>query len=411
LAALHPPGTASSTEVPGDATLKLLLVEDDDGDAFLFEELLLDGDLAVGVTRAKTVAAAETALPADVSCVVLDLGLPDADGLAALHRLQAAAPDVPMLVLTGLSDTARGLEAVAAGAQDYLVKGRVDGELLARSIRYAVERRRAEVVQSELHAAHLTAEESARLERGLLPRPIVSDDRLTVATGYRPGRARSLLGGDFFDVVEVADGTLHAVIGDVCGHDPDAAALGVCLRIAWRTLVLGGRAPQDLLQTLTEVLIHERLGDDVFATACMISVAPDRRSATVRVAGHPVPILLAEGVAGELPVGPVRPPLGAGLSAAASSAGVTVALPERWELLLFTDGLIEGRVGAGDERLGAARLVSLVAERAARADTGPAADEDGATLIGRLIATAEELNGGALADDVAVLLLGLGADG
>ena len=131
----------------------------------------------VEVVRARTVAGAEDALPADIACVVLDLGLPDADGLAALHRLRAAAPGVPMLVLTGLSDTARGLEAVAAGAQDYLVKGRVDGELLARSIRYAVERQRAEVVQAQLRAANLTAEENARLERGLLPRPLVSRSR------------------------------------------------------------------------------------------------------------------------------------------------------------------------------------------------------------------------------------------
>src|SRR4051794_22910566 len=134
--------------------MQLLLVEDDDGDAFLFQELLLDADLDVRVMRAKTVGAAEDLLPGAISCVVLDLGLPDADGLAALHRLRAAAPGVPMLVLTGMSDTARGLEAVAAGAQDYLVKGRVDGELLARSIRYAVERQRAESVQAELRSAH-----------------------------------------------------------------------------------------------------------------------------------------------------------------------------------------------------------------------------------------------------------------
>ena len=166
--------------------LRVLLVEDDDGDAFLFEELLRDADLEVEVVRARTVAGAERRLPADIACVVLDLGLPDADGLVALHRLRAAAPGVPMLVLTGLSDTARGLEAVAAGAQDYLVKGRVDGELLARSIRYAVERQRAEVVQAQLRAANLTAEENARLERGLLPRAAGERSRRwpsTAATG------------------------------------------------------------------------------------------------------------------------------------------------------------------------------------------------------------------------------------
>jgi serine phosphatase RsbU (regulator of sigma subunit) len=380
------------------ATLRVLLVEDDDGDAFLFEELLsMSADLDVVVLRARTVAAAEAQLPGDVACVVLDLGLPDADGLAALHRLRAAAPATPMLVLTGLSDTARGLEAVAAGAQDYLVKGRVDGELLARSIRYAVERQRAESVQAQLTAASLAAEENARLERGLLPRPLVADARISVATGYRPGRERALLGGDFYDVVEAHDGTLHIVVGDVCGHDPDAAALGVCLRIAWRTLVLGGHPADALLQTLEEVLVHERVADEIFATACMVSIAPDRASAAVRVAGHPLPILSAVGggAAAELPGPQARPPLGIG--AGIGWEPVRVDLPPAWRLILYTDGLIEGRTGAGPERLGTRRLVDLVAEGGGT--------ESGRALIDRLIGTAERLNGGDLTDDVAVLVV------
>jgi serine phosphatase RsbU (regulator of sigma subunit) len=378
------------------ATLRVLLVEDDDGDAFLFEELLSMSDLDVAVARERTVASAVARLPGDVACVVLDLGLPDADGLAALHRLREAAPAVPMLVLTGLSDTARGLEAVAAGAQDYLVKGRVDGELLARSIRYAVERQRAESVQAQLTAASLAAEENARLERGLLPRPLVSDPRVSVATGYRPGRERALLGGDFYDVVEAADGTLHMVVGDVCGHDPDAAALGVCLRIAWRTLVLGGRDGDALLSTLEEVLVHERVAEEIFATACMVSVAPDRRGAIVRVAGHPLPILVGADGARELPGPGRRPPLG--IAAGLGWEPVAVALPADWRLVLYTDGLIEGRTGAGPERLGVRRLVELV--DAAPSDAGV---ESGRALIDRLIGTAERLNGGDLTDDVAVL--------
>jgi len=113
---MHVPAGSGPTDLLTATTLRVLLVEDDDGDAFLFEELLRDADLVVEVARERTVASAERLLPADVACVVLDLGLPDADGLAALHRLRDVAPNVPMLVLTGLSDTARGLEAVAAGA-------------------------------------------------------------------------------------------------------------------------------------------------------------------------------------------------------------------------------------------------------------------------------------------------------
>jgi serine phosphatase RsbU (regulator of sigma subunit) len=380
--------------------LNVLLVEDDDADALLFEELLERARLEATVRRARTLAEAEDGLARrDASCVVLDLGLPDAEGLSGLRRLCDAAPDVPVLVLTGGVDGTQGLEALAAGAQDYLIKGRVEPELLGRSIRYAVERRRSELVQAQLRAVQLTATESARLERGLLPRPLVSDRRVTIATGYRPGRARTLLGGDFYDAVECDDGTLHAVVGDVCGHDPDAAALGVCLRIAWRALVLGGRADDELLTTLEQVLVHERVSEEVFATVCMITIGADRRSACVRVAGHPPPILLTDEGADELPTAVSRPPLGVGLTDAWPS--LPVELPPAWRLLLYTDGLIEGRVNGGDERLGTHRLVALAAEHDA------AAGGAGAAVIDGLIGAARELNGGDLTDDVAALLISL----
>jgi serine phosphatase RsbU (regulator of sigma subunit) len=156
---------------------------------------------------------------------------------------------------------------------------------------------------------------------------------------------------------------------------------------------------------MDEVLVHERLVDDVFATACMVTVAPDRRAAVLRVAGHPLPVLLAGGTATELPGPSSRPLLGIG-ARATGWAGMALELPDRWELLLYTDGLIEGRTGVNGARLGSERLVDLVRERA---DTR--ASESGQALIERLIATARELNGEELTDDVAVLLLTVGADG
>ena len=124
---------------------------------------------------------------------------PDASGLVALRRLREAAPHLAHLVLTGDRDEQRGIEAVAAGAQDYLVKGSIDGEGLRRAIRYAVERRQADSVRQQLRAAEILAEEDTRLERGLLPAPMLNDPALLVGTGYRPGRQRTLLGGDFYD--------------------------------------------------------------------------------------------------------------------------------------------------------------------------------------------------------------------
>src|SRR3989440_12479891 len=90
-----------------------------------------------------------------VDCVLLDLGLPDASGLDGLRQLLRAGTGVAVCVLTGLADEHLGMAAVAEGAQDYLVKGRGDGILLSRAIRYAVERRRADDNVRRLRRAEL----------------------------------------------------------------------------------------------------------------------------------------------------------------------------------------------------------------------------------------------------------------
>ena len=147
----------------------MLLVEDDPGDAFLVSELLREEAAPVDVHRAQSLTEGLDRLRSEpFDCVLLDLGLPDASGLAALETLQGAAPHVAHLVLTGDRDHQRGIEAVAAGAQDYLVKGSVDGDGLRRAILYAVERRQADSVRERLRAAEILAEEATRLERGLL---------------------------------------------------------------------------------------------------------------------------------------------------------------------------------------------------------------------------------------------------
>ena len=212
-------------------------------------------------------------------------------------------------MLTGQASEHLGEQAVRAGAQDYLVKGEVAGHMLHRVIRYAVERRRAEEAQRELRIAQVLAQENARLERGLLPSPLLADPRLSVSARCHAGGQQHLLGGDFYDVVEAADGWVHALIGDVCGRGPAEAALGVCLRVAWRALVLAGRSADEILATLNQLLEHERQDDTMFATLCMVSVAPDRSSGWVRMAGHLPPLLLTGGGVLELQT-PTAPPLG-----------------------------------------------------------------------------------------------------
>jgi len=125
--------------------IRVLLVEDNPGDARLFSELVRDTGAGqwkmVHVDRLS--AALDRLGRESFDVMLLDLSLPDADGLDTLIRAHAEAPKIPIVVLTGHDDEALAVRAVRAGAQDYLVKGRMDGDLLVRSIRYASERGRA----------------------------------------------------------------------------------------------------------------------------------------------------------------------------------------------------------------------------------------------------------------------------
>lgn len=398
------PRHGSASDAPAPVPIRLLVVEDDAGDARLIEELLDAAGQPFELRWAKGLeqAARQLSAPGDaIACVLIDLAVPDARGLAGLRTLLRRAPHTAVLVLTGAADAHLGAAAVAAGAQDFLVKHETDGPLLARAIRYAVERKRADESQRRLVEAELRGQENARLQRHLLPTPLLDGSGLAFHRRYRPGRRRSLLGGDFYDAVRTQDGTVHVVIGDVCGHGPDEAALGVALRIAWRTLVFAGLTGEALLATLQRVLEHERRSEEIFATLCMLSVSADGEHADLHLAGHPAPVLLRPGAAPELlPADEPGPALGLlpADSGLADWAAVRVRLGAEWGLLLYTDGLIEGRVGAGSRRLGQEGLVGLVADHRA---CGVAHQQ----LIDSAIAEVEELNGGALTDDVAVLLV------
>jgi diguanylate cyclase (GGDEF)-like protein len=125
--------------------VRVLLVEDNPGDRRLVQEMLREVGSDSVLTSCDRVSAALDPLQRGLAdLVLLDLSLPDAHGLEGLRRLRAAAPEVPVVVLSGNSSDELALEAVQAGAQDYLIKGNVDGSTLTRAMRYAVERQRAE---------------------------------------------------------------------------------------------------------------------------------------------------------------------------------------------------------------------------------------------------------------------------
>ncbi|MFF1414463.1 PP2C family protein-serine/threonine phosphatase [Streptomyces sp. NPDC058289] len=375
---------------------RILLIEDDEDDALLVEELLHDTELRFELTTSTSLADAHAALTArTVDCILLDLHLPDVSGTDAVTTVRAMAPHTAVIVLTGLSEKQAGSEAMAAGAQDYLVKGKVEADLLRRTVRYAVYRSHTERASAEAQSARLRAEENARLERGLLPRPLLDTSAIVVTTRYLPGAEQALLGGDFLDVVEGDGGLLHAVVGDVSGHGPDAAALGVCLRIAWRSLVLAGHRGTDLLHLMERLLVAERGAQPLFATCTLLTLDQKAATATLHLAGHHEPLLTTAEGTREVPA---EHGIALGIMPGHRDWPATlIPLPESGALTLYTDGLTEGHNGDADGRLGIEGLLPLI-------NTTPSADP--AAHLDSLIRQTRALNAGRHTDDLAVLRLG-----
>jgi GAF domain-containing protein/DNA-binding response OmpR family regulator len=177
---------------PSDRPIKILLIEDNPTDVRLLRRMLTEAkgftfDLELA-DRLST--GLERLASDDVDLILLDLLLPDSHGLDTFAQTLARAPQIPVVVLTGLDDEELALEAVRAGAQDYLIKGEVDGNLLARSIHYAIERKQAEVRQ----ARYLQMEQVLRQVSSLFVDPqdldqAISDTLRETGTALRASRA------------------------------------------------------------------------------------------------------------------------------------------------------------------------------------------------------------------------------
>lgn len=180
--------------------IKLLLIEDNPGDAGLIRELLADVrnnpfDLVLA-DRLST--GLECLTDGGVTLVLLDLSLPDSRGLGTFTKMYTRVPQVPIIVLTGLDDEQLAVQAMQAGAQDYLVKGQMDGNLLVRAVRYAIERHR---MLAELRSLSLIDELTGLYNRrGFIT---LAQQQLNIAD--RTGRGLLLLFADLDDMKWIND--------------------------------------------------------------------------------------------------------------------------------------------------------------------------------------------------------------
>lgn len=155
--------------------IRVLLIEDNPDDARLAKEALVEGNLTFNLSHSERLSDAVDLLEKQrFNVVLLDLGLPDSQGLATLLRLHRQHPHLPIVVMTATDIEKLGLLAVREGAQDYLVKSRMQGDLLGRAIRYAMERNElTKNLLARTALASLTAEVGAAFMSGHDQRPIL----------------------------------------------------------------------------------------------------------------------------------------------------------------------------------------------------------------------------------------------
>lgn len=358
--------------------IKGLLIEDNPGDTRLIEIMLAEasGDLFELEAVDRLGAGLHRLANGGIGIILLDLSLPDSRGLATFLQLHAQVPEIPIIVLSGLDDTTVAVQAVQEGAQDFLIKGQVDGQLLARAMRYAIERKR--LTQQLAHYAEELRSKNSQLEADFnmareiqeifiphqyptFPQWVAPEESaFRFSQRYLPAAA---VGGDFFDIFAITGTTAGIFICDVMGHGMRAALITAIMRGLLEELMPvaadAGRFLTEINRSLHAILRRTR--EPFLATACY--VLADAASGELRFssAGHPSPLRVARGSGEVETLRSYDPRHGPALGLFEKPTYPTCRAPlaENDLFLLFTDGLYE-LTNPDQEDFGQDRLMAAV---------------------------------------------------
>lgn len=368
-------------EVPAGAPIKVLLIEDNPLDVRLINIMLRDS--APGAFVIEQVERLEAGLQrlarGGIDLVLVDLSLPDSQGLDTFASVHAQAANVPIIVLSGLADETVAVNAVHEGAQDYLVKGQVSGPLLVRAMRYAIERKRTSEqlarYAEELREKNVQMEADFNMAREIqqmfLPQryptfPRAADHATSALKFYHRYLPAAAVGGDFFNVFPITNTIAGIFICDVMGHGMRAALVTAILRGLVEELIAvamdAGKFLGEINRSLHAIL--RRTTEPLLATAFYAIVDVAEGEMNFASAGHPSPLRLRRdrGIVEPLKVYDPRHGPALGLFERAQYPVCQCPLAVDDLLLLFTDGLFEINDDTQEE-FGQDRLLAAVQKR------------------------------------------------
>jgi serine phosphatase RsbU (regulator of sigma subunit) len=335
-------------------SVKILLVEDDPDDVWILRSLLGDRwDGPLELIHVELLSSALEACRRDAfDVLLLDLSLPDSQGLETFLQLSAQAGEIPIVVLTGLDDEQTAIKAVQAGAQDYLIKGQLDDNLLLRALRYAIERSRRDHAERELRATSEEFRIAQEIQRRLFPAEAPRLAGFDIGGAVYPATATA---GDYFDYIPLLNDCLGIVVGDVSSHGMGPALVMAETRACLRTLAQTHDDVGEMLTRANRLLVRDT--DDLhFVTLALARLDPKARRLTYASAGQ-------RGYLFERP-GNVRV-----LDATSAPLGIekemcvpvapTIMLESGQLLAFFTDGVVEAE-SHGHVRFGIHRAVQLI---------------------------------------------------
>jgi sigma-B regulation protein RsbU (phosphoserine phosphatase) len=362
--------------------IRLLLIEDNPSDARLLSEMLREAHAAPFelIWSDRLVKGLERLRAGNVDVALVDLSLPDATGLDTVIQTRAQAPDLPIIVLTASSSDDKAIAALRAGAQDYLVKGWADSELIIRTIRYAIERKRTEAelarTARELRARNEQIQADLLLARevqmALLPQqyptfPPGTKPEQSLLRFHHHYQPAAFLAGDFFDVFPINDTSAGVFICDVMGHGVRASLITAMIRPLVDELIARAADPASLLSEINRELVSilQQTDATIFATVFYMVTDAARQELRYANAGHPPPLHLSRH---RNSVGTVCPDSdhGPALGLFPNPAYETHVHPiEPGDaVILYTDGLFE-ITDSKDEEYGQERLREFVRQHIA----------------------------------------------